>query len=66
MKYIVLLHWFFCFPTTISISLFMHCLPIRRNVVASDAVLDGPRSRVLVQARNRMLAQQAVLHRLLA
>jgi N-acetylornithine carbamoyltransferase len=46
--------------------IFMHCLPIRRNVVASDAVLDGPRSRVLVQARNRMLAQQAILHRLLA
>ena len=34
--------------------------------VATDAVLDGPRSRVLVQARNRMLAQQAILHRLLA
>ncbi len=46
--------------------IFMHCLPIRRNVVATDAVLDGPRSRVLPQARNRMLAQQAVLHRLLA
>ena len=46
--------------------IFMHCLPIRRNVVAADAVLDGPRSRVLGQARNRMLAQQAILHRLLA
>ena len=44
---------------------FMHCLPVRRNVVVSDAVLDGPRSVVLRQARNRMWAQMAVLHRLL-
>ena len=45
---------------------FMHCLPVRRNVVVADAVLDGPRSVVLRQARNRMWAQMAVLHRLLA
>ena len=40
---------------------FMHCLPVRRNVVVSDAVLDGPRSLVLTQARNRIYAAQAVL-----
>ena len=44
---------------------FMHCLPVRRNVVVRDEVLDGPRSIVIPQARNRMFAQMAVLHRLL-
>lgn len=45
---------------------FMHCLPVRRNVAVSDALLDGPRSVVLREAYNRMPAQMAVLHRLLA
>lgn len=45
---------------------FMHCLPVRREVVVSADVLEGPRSRVIAQARNRMYAQMAVLHRLLA
>jgi N-acetylornithine carbamoyltransferase len=44
---------------------FMHCLPIRRNVVASDAVLDGPHSRVLRQSENRLYAQMAILENLL-
>jgi len=44
---------------------FMHCLPVRRNVVVSDSVLDGPRSVVVHEARNRMWAQMAVLYRLL-
>jgi N-succinyl-L-ornithine transcarbamylase len=44
----------------------MHCLPVRRNVVVADEVLDGARSRVLPQARNRMTIQMAILHRLLA
>ncbi len=44
---------------------FMHCLPVRRGVVVSDAVLDGPRSVVIAEARNRMLAQMAVLHQML-
>ena len=44
---------------------FMHCLPVRRGVVVSDAVLDGPRSVVIHEARNRMLAQMAVLYRML-
>lgn len=47
-------------------AIFMHCLPVRRNVVVADEILDGPRSRVLPQARNRMTVQMAILHRLLA
>jgi N-acetylornithine carbamoyltransferase len=42
-------------------AIFMHCLPIRRNVKATDAVLDGPRSVVVDQAENRMWAQVALL-----
>ena len=44
---------------------FMHCLPVRRNVVVADEVLDGPRSAVVREAHNRMWVQMAVLHRLL-
>jgi N-acetylornithine carbamoyltransferase len=44
---------------------FMHCLPVRRGVVVSDRVLDGPRSVVIQEARNRMYAQMAVLHQML-
>jgi N-acetylornithine carbamoyltransferase len=44
---------------------FMHCLPVRRGVVVADRILDGPRSVVIHEARNRMLAQMAVLHQML-
>lgn len=44
---------------------FMHCLPVRRGVVVSEPVLDGPRSVVIHEARNRMLAQMAILHQML-
>jgi len=44
---------------------FMHCLPVRRGVVVADNILDGPRSVVIAEARNRMLAQMAVLHQML-
>lgn len=40
---------------------FMHCLPVRRNVVVTDAVIDSPASLVLEQAENRIYAAQAVL-----
>ena len=43
----------------------MHCLPVRRNVAVTDAVLDGPRSAVLREAYNRLPAQMAVLHKML-
>jgi N-acetylornithine carbamoyltransferase len=44
---------------------FMHCLPVRRNVVVTDSVLDSPRSIVVQQAGNRMYAQNALLASLL-
>jgi N-succinyl-L-ornithine transcarbamylase len=44
---------------------FMHCLPVRRNVIVSDAVIDSPESIVIQEAANREFAAQAVLKRLL-
>ncbi len=44
---------------------FMHCLPVRRNVVVEDEVLDHPDSIVIPQAGNREFAAQAVLERLI-
>jgi N-succinyl-L-ornithine transcarbamylase len=40
---------------------FMHCLPVRRNVVVSDEVIDSDNSLVLEQANNRTYAAQTVL-----
>ena len=40
---------------------FMHPLPVRRNVVATDEVLDGPRSVIYDQAGNRLPVQKALL-----
>ncbi|MEZ5042345.1 MAG: N-acetylornithine carbamoyltransferase [Saprospiraceae bacterium] len=45
---------------------FMHCLPVRRNVVVADGVLDSEASLVIQQANNRTFAAQAVLHQLLS
>ncbi len=44
---------------------FMHCLPVRRNVVVEDAVLDTDSSLVIEQANNRTYAAQLVLKKLL-
>lgn len=40
---------------------FMHCLPVRRNIVVDDAVLDGPTAIHLLQAEFRLHAQKAIL-----
>jgi N-acetylornithine carbamoyltransferase len=40
---------------------FMHCLPVRRNVVVDDAVLDSPHAIHLLQAEFRLHAQKAIL-----
>lgn len=39
----------------------LHCLPAHRNVEITDAVMDGPRSRVFRQAHNRLHAQKGLL-----
>ena len=44
---------------------FMHCLPVRRNVVVSDAVIDSENSIVIQEAANREFAAQAVLKQIL-
>ncbi|XCI75311.1 MAG: N-acetylornithine carbamoyltransferase [Flavobacteriales bacterium] len=44
---------------------FMHCLPVRRNVVVEDAVLDGEEAVVLQQAENRVFAVQTVFMEIL-
>lgn len=46
-------------------ALLMHPLPVRRNVAATDAVLDGPRSAIYDQAENRVHVQKAILMQLL-
>jgi N-acetylornithine carbamoyltransferase len=53
------------FATTQEDARFMHCLPVRRGVVVADRILDGPRSVVIQEARNRMFAQMAVLHQMM-
>lgn len=44
---------------------FMHCLPVRRNFVVEDGVLDGENSLVIHQANNRTFAAQLVLKKIL-
>jgi N-succinyl-L-ornithine transcarbamylase len=44
---------------------FMHCLPVRRNVVVSDEVIDSKNSLVLEQANNRTVAAQTILLKML-
>lgn len=44
---------------------FMHCLPVRRNVVVEDAVLDSPNSVVVQQAGNRIWSAQVVIKQML-
>jgi N-succinyl-L-ornithine transcarbamylase len=44
---------------------FMHCLPVRRNMIVSDDVIESPRSIVIPEAANREISAQVVLKRLL-
>lgn len=44
---------------------FMHCLPVRRNVVVADEVIDSEQSLVIQQAANRVVSVQSVLRKLL-
>lgn len=49
-----------------STAIVMHCLPAHRGDEITDAVMDGPQSRVFQQAENRMHAQKAILAHLVA
>lgn len=40
---------------------FMHCLPVRRNMIVADEVIDSPQSIVIPQAANRVVSAQVVL-----
>jgi N-succinyl-L-ornithine transcarbamylase len=44
---------------------FMHCLPVRRNIVVADDVLDNAHSLVIEQANNRTFSAQVVLKKIL-
>ncbi len=45
---------------------FMHCLPVRRNVVVTDEVIDSENSIIIQQSNNRIFAAQAVLKEILS
>lgn len=44
---------------------FMHCLPVRRNMIVTDDVIESPQSIVIPEAANREISAQTVLKRLL-
>ena len=44
---------------------FMHCLPVRRNMIVTDDVIESPQSIVIQEAANREISAQAVLIKLL-
>jgi N-acetylornithine carbamoyltransferase len=46
-------------------AIFMHCLPVRRNVIVTDEVIDSPRSVVIDEAENRLHVQKAILTELM-
>jgi N-acetylornithine carbamoyltransferase len=46
-------------------AIFMHCLPVRRNVIVTDEVIDSDQSVVIDEAENRLHVQKAIMARLL-
>ena len=44
---------------------FLHCLPVRRNMIVSDEVIDSPQSLVIPEAANRAVSAQVVMKRML-
>ncbi len=47
-------------------AIFMHCLPVRRNVIVTDGVIDSTSSVVIDEAENRLHVQKAILSKLIA
>lgn len=47
-------------------AIFMHCLPVRRNVIVTDGVIDSPASVVINEAENRLHVQKAIIANLLS
>lgn len=45
---------------------FMHCLPVRRNMIVTDEIIDSPRSIVIPQAANREISAQVILKRMIS
>ena len=45
---------------------FMHCLPVRRNMIVTDEVIDGKNSIVIPEATNREYSAQVILKEILA
>ena len=45
-------------------AVFMHCLPVRRNVIVTDAVIDSANSVVIDEAENRLHIQKAIMTKL--
>src|SRR2546421_939723 len=46
-------------------AIFMHCLPVRRNVIVTDGVIDSTASVVIDEAENRLHVQKAILKELI-
>ena len=46
-------------------AIFMHCLPVRRNVIVTDNVIDSPNSVVIDEAENRLHVQKAIMAKLI-
>jgi N-succinyl-L-ornithine transcarbamylase len=44
---------------------FMHCLPVRRNMIVTDDVIESPQSLVIPEAANRVVSAQTVIKRIL-
>ncbi|MCI5982234.1 MAG: N-acetylornithine carbamoyltransferase [Bacteroidales bacterium] len=44
---------------------FLHCLPVRRNMIVTDEVIDSPNSLVIPEAANRVVSAQVVMKRML-